>query len=239
MFRRLTIILMVLISLTVVTACGNSGATPLPASSTSAAQATAVPTSAPEVVPTAVPQPTQAPTPTAAPTATDVPESAAGGANCLIGTWKFDDMSTYFSSIMSKAGNPAKYVGQEGTVIYTFGADGQAKIDAQNFKAKLELTVSNVSIPMTINMTGSATASYVTSDDNKVTFSDSNIGDFKFSVTVNGQETPMMTGDELAAFGMSPDPKYNTFTYECSADTLRYTPPIEGAQPVILKRASP
>ena len=148
-------------------------------------------------------------------------------------------MSAYFTSVMSKAGSVAKYLGQDGTIIYTFGADGKAKLSAQNFKVKMELTVGGASIPMDVNMTGSATANYATSDSNTVTFSSSDISDFKFSITVNGQETSALTGDELAGLGMSSDPKYNTFTYECSADTLQYTPPVANAQPVVLKRVSP
>jgi hypothetical protein len=146
-------------------------------------------------------------------------------------------MSAYFTSIMSKAGGPAKFVGQEGGIVYTFGANGKAQIDVQDFTAKLEITVQNLAIPIDVKMSGSATADYATGDSDKMTFSNAQTSGLKFSATMNGQVLFSTTPDDLAAaFGISPDPKYNTFTYDCSADTLNYTPPLPNAKPVVLKR---
>jgi hypothetical protein len=247
MLRRLTSILFVSLSVMLLAACGAGASTPATTSNSSTQSQATSPSPTVSVAPTTAPEPTQASAPTEAPSKT--PEPTAGsdttsngtgsGASCLVGTWQFQDMSAYLSSVLSKTSGVAQYVGQEGTVLYTFGSDGKAKIDAQNFKANLKITASNISIPMAVNMTGSATADYTTSDPNKVTFSNSNNGDFKFSVTINGQESSAITGDQMAFLGMSPDPKYDTFTYECSADTLRYTPPVANAQPVVLKRVTP
>jgi hypothetical protein len=235
MTRRLIIVPFILLSLVLLTACGSGSSTPAATSASSASSQSASPTSAPAAAPTTIPKPTQVPAPTDVPAPTNTPATLAGGAGCLVGTWQFEDISAYLSSIMSKAND----LGQEGTFIYTFGADGKARLEAQNFKAKLELTNGKVSIPMDINLTGSATAEYVTSDPDKVTISNTSNGDFRFSVSINGQESSVITGNQLAGLGMSSDPMYNTFTYECSADTLRYTPPISNAQTFVLKRVSP
>jgi hypothetical protein len=97
--------------------------------------------------------------------------------------------------------------------------------------------VQGVALDIVVSITGRATANYTLSDPNKITFSNPQMGDLKFSATLNGQELFAGTPDEMAAmFGVSPDPKYNTFTYECSGDTLKYTPPVKNAKPLTFKR---
>ncbi len=227
MSRRYTVAVVLVLFTLLLAACGGGNAP----TSSAPTSAPAVPTTAPTPAPTNTPVPTNTPGPTNTP-------ALAAGAACVVGTWEFSDMSEYFGSLMSQAGNPAQYEGQEGKIIYTFGADGKAKIEAQDFTAKLKITVQNLSFPMEVKMTGSATADYTTSDPNKVTFSNNDVGNFKLSITMNGQEMSSITSDELAAFGLSSDPKYNTFTYECSGDTLKYTPPLPNVKPVVLKRVN-
>jgi hypothetical protein len=181
--------------------------------------------------------PTTAPTST--PSATDTPAAVSGGA-CLIGTWEFSDMSDYMTSIMSKTGGTVKFVGQEGKVLYIFGADGKSKVDAQNSTLKLSSTVQGMALNIDVTMNGSATADYTATNDGKVTFSNPKTDGLTLSAKMNDQELFSGTSNDLAAmFGVSADAKYDTFTYECDATTLRYTPPVEGAAPVVLKRVSP
>ena len=151
--------------------------------------------------------------------------------------WQFADMSNYFESVMAKSGGAAKFVGQDGNITYVFGNDGVASVDAENFTMKLAIDVQGTSFNIVVTINGRATANYTLSDPNKITFSNPQMGDLKFSATMNGQELFSSTPEELAAvFGVSNDPKYNTFTYECSGDTLKYTPPVENASPITLKR---
>ncbi len=235
MSRHFTTLSICLCIALLLSACGSS-ATPTPVNNNPTAPTSAAPTSAPTEAATNTPAPTNTPIPTDTPAPTETPAPITGS-GCLVGVWQFNDMSAYFASVMSKAGNPAKFVGQEGAIVYTFGADGKAKIDVQDFTANLEITAQNLAIPIQIKMSGNATADYATSDPNKVTFSNAQTSGLKFSATMNGQVLFSSTPDELAAaFGISPDPKYNTFTYECSADTLNYTPPLPNAKPVVLKR---
>ena len=214
------------------TACsGNATTTPAPAQPTTQSAATA-PTAPPNPP---VPSPTPQPTATTAPTATPAP---AQGAACLVGVaWQFADMSDYFTSIMAQAGNGAKLAGQEGRVTYVFGNDGVTSVDAENFKMTLAVDVQGVALDIVVSINGRATANYTLSDPNRITFSNAQTGDLTFSATLNGQALFSGTPDEMAAmFGVSADPKYNTFTYECSGDTLKYTPPVKNAKPVTLKR---
>ena len=205
------------------------------ATTTPAPAAPAQPAVQPTATATAAPTNTPAPTATTAPTATPAP---AQGAACLVmASWQLADMSDYFAGVMSQAGNGAKFVGQDGTVTYVFGNDGVASVEADNFKLTLAVDVQGTTFNIIVSINGRATANFTLSDPDKITFSNPQLGDLKFSATMNGTELLTGTPDELAAmFGVSPDPKYNTFTYDCSGDTLKYTPPVKNAQPLVFKR---
>lgn len=230
-------LLMGLILALMLTACAGNTATATPAApaspATSAPAPTSVPTSVP-VAPTATPVPTAVPTATTAPTATPVPP--ATGNACLVGTWELSDMSQYMQSVMATSGSAVSLVGQSGKITYVFGADGSAKVDAQDFTMKMAMTVEKLTLELDVVMSGGATSTYAATAD-KVTFSGGELQGLKVSATMNGTEMFKSTPAELAAmFGVSPDPKYSTFGYQCTADKLVYTPPIDNAQPVVMNR---
>jgi len=237
MFRLQPLALTVICLTLFATACSSSAtATPASTQPVATAQPTAAATAAPTNTPAPSPVP---PTATAAATATTTPTAiSAQGAACLVmSSWQLADMSDYFAGIMAQAGSGAKFVGQDGTITYVFGNDGVASVDAENFKMTLGVDVQGVALNIIVSITGRATADYTLSDPNQITFSNPHLGDLKFSATLNGQELFTGTPDELAAmFGVSADPKYNTFTYECSGDTLKYTPPVKNARPLTFKR---
>lgn len=200
------------------------------------------PATAPTAEPTTAPAATNTPAPTATSeaTATLEPTVAApplAGGDCLVGNWNFADMSDYFASVMSQAGGVAEYIGEEGSVNYTFGADGKAQVEADNFTIKLRATTQGLALDINVKINGTATADYTTHEPNEITFANAQTSGFTFSATLNEQELFSGTPDEMMAlFGVSPDPQYNTFTYECSATTLKYTPPVPNARPVVLER---
>ena len=226
----------------VLSACSSAPATTAPAAPAAApttSAPTVAPTNAPTTAPTVAPTDTPAPTPTTAPTATSAPTAAplpASGGACLVGTWELSDMSTYMESVMAKSGSAVTLVGQTGGFVYTFGADGNAHVEAQDFTMKMSMDVQKLKFDINITISGAADSQYTATAD-KVTYSNGETKNLKVSATMNGTELFSTTPDELAAmFGVSPDPKYNTFGYQCQGDTLVYTPPITDAQPITLKR---
>jgi hypothetical protein len=232
MFRLRHAALIVICLALFATACSSSAtatSAPIQPTTQPAATATTAPTNTPS------PSPTPQPTATIAPTVTPAP---AQGAACLVMTsWQLADMSAYFTGVMAQAGNGTKFVGQDGSITYVFGNDGVASVEADNFMMTLAVDVQGVALDIVVSIAGRATANYTLSDPNKITFSNPQMDDLKFSATLNGQELFAGTPDEMAAmFGVSPDPKYNTFTYECSGDTLKYTPPVKNAKPLTFKR---
>jgi hypothetical protein len=74
-------------------------------------------------------------------------------------------------------------------------------------------------------------------DPNKIIFSNVQIEKLKLSKKMNGGE---IVKDKsigyIALFGLLSDLQYDTFTYECSVDTLKYMPPFEKAKPLLFKR---
>lgn len=227
--RRSQPLFLIVLCALFVSACGGSA----PVTSAPVEPAAPVATTAPTNTP--APSPTPPPTATTAPTA--MPASAEGAACLVMATWQFADMSDYFESIMAQSGGVAKFVGQDGSVTYVFGNDGVASVNAENFAMTLAIDVQGTTFEIVVSIDGRATSNYTLSEPNKITFSNPEMGDLTFSATMNGQELFSSTPDEMAAmFGVSEDPRYNTFTYECSGDTLKYTPPVENASPITLKR---
>ena len=104
---------------------------------------------------------------------------------------------------------------------------------------KMSMDVQKLKFDINVTISGATDSQYTASAD-KITFSHGEVKGLKISATMNGNELFSTTPDELAAmFGVSPDPKYNTFGYQCDGDTLVYTPPIADAQPVTMKRVNP
>lgn len=232
------IIALVLLAL-LIGACSTAPAAttvPLDPVATIAAQPTSQSATAEPTQPS-VPTATVAPTETPAPTATSAP---LVGATCLIGTWKIADMSDYFASVMSQADNIAAIVGQNGRLLYTFTADGQASVKAEEFQEIIELTTQGLKLEMILTVNGEAASTYTSTPDT-FTFADTDNSAFKLSATLNGQEMfSDTTPDEMAAaFGVSNDPKYNTSIYECAGDTLKITPPVQKARAIVFQRDTP
>ena len=162
---------------------------------------------------------------------------ASTGSDCLVGTWKFADISGYLSSVLMQAQGVATYTGSQGDLLYTFGADGKALISAQDYVANFNVKAQNLTLPLEVHITGSADVSYTSTAPNEITFSDIQGTGLVFSATMAGQQLFSSTPTGMtAAFGLSNDPRYNTFPYECSATTLTYTPPISNANPITLER---
>ncbi len=230
MYRSKLLVLILLCLALVASACTSAATTtPAPAQQQPSAPPTAQPTA------TTAPTNTPVPSPTSQPTAAPAP--AEGGA-CLVGaTWQLSDMTDYFNGVMSQAGGGAEFVGQTGAVTYVFGKDGVASVEADHFKMTLQMKSQGLAIDIIVSINGRATAKFTLAEPDKITFSDPQTGDLNFSATVNGTEVLSGTPDEMAAmFGVSPDPKYNTFTYTCTDTTLSYTPPVQHAKPLIFKR---
>ena len=149
-------------------------------------------------------------------------------------------MSDFFVAILAKAGGPVEFVGQEGRILYTFSPAGKASVHADNFSVKMKLTIQGLPFNLAAIITGDATADYTISDPNKVTFSNNQAGNLKLITALNGAEMTVVSPDEIqSAFGFSADPEHNNFTFECSGNTLTYTPPVTDSTPITLTRIAP
>ena len=165
-----TILMIVTLALT---ACGSASATPTSAPAATAAQVT-----------------------TAAPAATDT--TAAAG-SCLVGTWQLADFSTYMNSVESKINTSSTDTvmtdqGSTGSALFNFDANGNAKLTADNFEEKFNMTVnansSNMDIPIVLTLNGITKSGYTVSGD-EITFSMQDLGDLLINVTVMGTTSPV------------------------------------------------
>jgi hypothetical protein len=215
----------------IVAACGGSP--------TSAPANVSVPTESAASEPT-VEVATTAPTETPIPV-TDTPAPAPEtGAACVVGTWEMADMGAYLTSVIpSAAGAEISVTGQEGFVRYTFGDDSTVAFNADNFVMRFAINVSGLALNLDVSIDGTGTATYSGDAAGQLTFSNASTEGLTFSAALNGNELFSGTSTELAGlFGVSPDGSSTSVAYECQGDTLRYTPPVTNAQPVVLRRIS-
>ncbi len=196
--------------------------------------ATAAPTSTPTQ--TSTPTPTNTPTPTSTPTPTYTPTPISGAA-CLIGTWNVEDLSGYLGSLTGGTNTQAQVLSGSGPITYHFDAQGQATVTVDQFAIKLKVPVRGLPLTLNVTIDGDATASYTTSDPNQLAFSNVQLDGLAVSAKLGQQELFAGTPTEMAnLIGFSLEPLFNAATYDCRADTLKYTPPLQNAHEIMLKR---
>ena len=179
------------------------------------------------------PPPTETPAPTPLPTDT---VAAAAGDNCLVGSWEIAEFGNYMESVLQDLGT-IDFVSQEGSVRFDFGADGAASVTADNFVTNYAGNVAGVALDVSVSVNGEGAADY-TVVDNQIFYSNPIGQGLTFAAAVGGNEVFAYEVDNIGElFGMGAvNPDEEPFTYTCEGDSLRYTPPVEGAAPVELVR---
>ncbi|MCL4562185.1 MAG: hypothetical protein M1281_16430, partial [Chloroflexi bacterium] len=135
--------------------------------------------------PTFTPVPTNTPIPTPTPAPTQPPQV---GAACLVGTWEMKDVATYIISYIPTDILPDKNVtvkDTSGTILYSFDQTGKATLTATDYKLDTTTKVGFLSLPLSLNLKGSALVDYQ-ADDRVLTFSNPVDKDLTVSATVAG-----------------------------------------------------
>ncbi len=231
----------ILLALTLILAACNRSApiasapnTPTVTRTTPTPTATATRTSTPTS--TSTPTPTNTPTPTSTPTPTYTPTPISGAA-CLIGAWNVEDLSSYLTALTGGTSTQAQVLSGSGPITYRFDAQGRARIIVDQLIVKMKVPVQRIPLTLNVTIDGDATASYTTSDPNQLAFSSAQLDGLAVSAKLGEQELFAGTPTQMAnLFGFSLEPLFGAATYDCRADTLKYTPPLQDAHEVILKR---
>lgn len=197
-----------------------------------ATSAPVVPTAAPTTpAPTRTPQPTSTlrPTNTPAPTSTPTPIS---GAACLVGKWQVEDLSSYIASLAV----PGQVLDESGPVTYQFDRNGQVQVTVDHFVMKVKAPVQGFTLNLNVVIDGEVTARYTGTAD-QLAFADVQLDGLTVSAGTGKRTLFSGTPTEMAdLFGLSLDPLFNTSPYSCRGDVLKYTPPLQNASDVMLKR---
>jgi hypothetical protein len=214
----------VLAAMLLLTACDSHAA---------ATSAPIVPTVVPTTpAPTRTPQPTNTPTPTNTPAPTPTPTPISGAA-CLVGKWQVEDLSKYVASLAV----PGQVLSESGPITYQFDPNGQAQITVDHFTMKVKAPVQGLTLSLDVVIDGDVTALYTGTSD-QLAFSNVQLDDLTVSAGTGKRTLFSGTPSEMAdLFGLSLDPLFNTSTYACRGDVLKYTPPLQKASEVTLKRA--
>jgi hypothetical protein len=196
-------------------------------SSTNATSAPVSPTAIPATpAPTNTPQPTNTPAPTYTPT-------PISGAACLVGKWQVENLSGYMASLAV----PGQVLSESGPITYQFDKNGQARVTVDHFTMKVKAPVQGFTLNLNVVIDGEATARYTGSSSNQLAFSNVQLDGLTVSAGTGKRELFSGTPAEMAdLFGLSLDPLFNTSTYSCRGDTLKYIPPLQNASEVVLTR---
>ncbi|MBI5564922.1 MAG: hypothetical protein HY870_08510 [Chloroflexi bacterium] len=201
------------------------------------------PTLTATVRPTRTSTPTRTPTPTATPTRTPTPTptftpTPVTGAACLIGEWTLENPDAFAAVLIARSGLQGTADVTGGGLTYTFGAGRQASVEADNVAVQLKLKRGIFAFNATGTMDGVVTAAYEVSNNSELRFSQVNDERLRLRLVVNGLEGLFGSGqDQAALFGL---PAQNSvLRFDCVGDTLRYTPLVKDAPPLIWARRSP
>lgn len=147
---------------------------------------------------------------------------SGGGGSCLVGKWQVQDYSAYFSSLnnMLPAGTDASVTNDSvtGESYFEFRADGSGTFVANQFKQSYTMTFnangSEISIPMSVLINGTADTHYTVEGD-QISFHDQNANDSTIDIEIMGNTTHL----DQAMFG---DPgTIKLYQYTCvDANTL-------------------
>lgn len=132
---------------------------------------------------------------------------------------------------------PGQVLNESGPVTYHFDGRGQAHVTVDHFAMKVKAPVKGFSLNVNVIIDGEVDAGYTANRGDQLAFNNVQLDGLKVSVKLGQQELFSGTPSEMAdLFGISLDPLFNAATYTCRADTLTYTPPLQGAREVTLQR---
>ena len=126
---------------------------------------------------------------------------------------------------------------ESGPVTYQFDTNGQARVTVDHFTMKVKAPVQGLTLNLNVVIDGEVTARYTGSPSDQLAFSNVQLDGLTVSAGTGKRTLFSGTPTEMAdLFGLSLDPLFNTSTYSCRGDVLKYTPPLQNASEVVLKR---
>ena len=223
-----------LVAMLFLTGCNSNVITLAVPAPTLAATVTPSPTRTPR--PTSTPAPTNTPKPTNTPTPTYTPTPISGAA-CLVGAWNVEDLSSYLAALTGGTNTQAQVLSGSGPITYRFATQGRARVTVDQLAMKLKVPVRGLSLNLTVTIDGDAAAGYTAGNSNQLEFSQVQLDGLTVSAKLGKQELFAGTPGEMADLvGFSLEPLFSAAAYDCRADTLKYTPPLQDAREVVLKR---
>lgn len=164
----------------------------------------------------------------------EAPESPPSGLACLSGTWELVDVETYMNSILPpELAAGLTFVGSSGFVSTDFRSDGTYTYSMDEFLVQYTMDMGGGAVPMEVHLDGEGHGIYKSIEDNTIRFTDLDSSALRITFSLAGEAFDLGTDASTGALS-SPE---ETVDYECSDDTLFITPPLEGALPVEYTRS--
>jgi hypothetical protein len=146
-------------------------------------------------------------------------------------------MSSYLASLTGGTNTQAQVLSESGPITYQFDGQGRARVTVNQLLTKMRVPVGGIPLNLNVTISGTATAIYTTLDPDTLTFSDAQLGGLTVSAKLGSRQLFGGTATQVAdQFGFSLAPLFSAAAYDCRVDTLKYTPPLQGAQEVLMQR---
>jgi hypothetical protein len=200
---------------------------------------TLAPTAVPEPTPTAPSAPTQPPSPpTLAPTAVPEPtptvpdEAPTEKTECLVGTWRVENLLELAQLVFrgAGAGVPDDLAIGGGELALSFGQGGEAVFAYNQLTMTGEISAGGTTLPLQIVVTGRGQASYAI-EGATMTFSNLEAADLTVETSVGGQPAPLgVPPEEFEIF------EPTRVTFGCDLDVAQIGLPAAGSASMVLAR---
>lgn len=169
--------------------------------------------------PTVPPQPTVTASPQ--PTATTKPQQTS----CIVGSWQLQNFDSVLQTMLTNAlGQTGKIgtINSSGSLQYTLTQTGEITTMANAFKAKVPVTVNDISLNVEIDFNGSARANYSLDEANQtITYKNFDLGNLKITALVNGKSVGKQI--DPAGLMLGAAQKAAHAQYQCQGNTLQVT----------------
>ena len=163
-----------------------------------------------------------------APTLT--PDPLASAKSCLANTWEIAGLSDYIAAAIPPdlmAEYNLQYEDTHGQAYLTLSPDGQVTLTANNLEIGFSATTYIFSVPVTVQIDGTATGNYEI-DGSTLTITDFDTSGLTASAQALGEN--LVEPEQIIAAIPFTSPPFNTAEYACSGDGLQLEFPASAGQ---------
>ncbi len=147
-------------------------------------------------------------------------------------------MTSVLPSLLPQVGKP-EYKGMSGSFRFTFTSDGSVSADASQFTIHYGVSQAILTVALDLVFSGTIAGTYQTTPAGGLSLASPAPDQLTFSAILAGATLLKQPLGQLIPMFGGADSGVATGSYVCESNTLEYTPPLSGANPLVLTRTNP